>query len=284
MTSSARAGDASRFGCGASRRRSREGREERPRGDDLRRAGSARARSARGPAGGRGRRGSRRGGRRRAAPPRASRAGARGARASGWPSDGAPSASARSSAPRRSRTRRASNAGSAAPGKWCGSAVEAMHPRVRPAAWRPREDQRRRYEDFVRTGRRSSSAPRPTRPRTGSRRPGRCGCTAARRRRARACGAGSRCGCAGRRVVVRVLRAPDLGEQGAVRHQPAAVADERAQQVVLDRGQVDLGRRRGARRGRRGRSRARRRRSSARRRGRPRAAARRAAGRSARAG
>ena len=40
--------------------------------------------------------------------------------------------------------------------------------------------------------------------------------------------------------VVRVLRPPDLDEQRAVGHQPAAVARERAQQVELDRRQVDL--------------------------------------------
>ena len=40
--------------------------------------------------------------------------------------------------------------------------------------------------------------------------------------------------------VVAVLRAPDLDEQGAVGQQPAAVAHERAQEVELDRRQVDL--------------------------------------------
>ena len=76
--------------------------------------------------------------------------------------------------------------------------------------------------------------------RSGSRRPGRCGCSAGSRspgsilRRRLAMCVRSVC------VVLGVLRAPDLLQQRAVRQQPAAVAQQRAQQVELDRRQVDL--------------------------------------------
>ena len=41
--------------------------------------------------------------------------------------------------------------------------------------------------------------------------------------------------------VLRVLRAPDVDQQRAVGHQPPAVDGQRAQELELDRGQVDLG-------------------------------------------
>src|SRR5262249_6181117 len=40
--------------------------------------------------------------------------------------------------------------------------------------------------------------------------------------------------------VLDVLRSPDLGEQLAVGHQPPAISRQRAQQLELDRGQMDL--------------------------------------------